>query len=68
MNIRRIGRHLLEHHWRVKRIFTPAVLALLQTRVLGGEGVDEHALQGDAQPVQPRRHVFQFGSDLVEGA
>ena len=26
MGIKRIGRHLLEHNWRVRRIFTPKVL------------------------------------------
>ena len=26
MGIKRIGKHLLEHHWRVRRIFTPKVL------------------------------------------
>jgi uncharacterized membrane protein len=37
MNIKRIGRHLLEHHWRVKRIFPPAVLARIEQAIKAGE-------------------------------
>jgi uncharacterized membrane protein YgcG len=37
MGIRRIGRHLLEHHWRVRRIFTPKVLAAIEQAIKSGE-------------------------------
>jgi uncharacterized membrane protein len=37
MGIKRIGRHLLEHHWRVRRIFTPAVLAAIEQAIKAGE-------------------------------
>jgi uncharacterized membrane protein len=37
MNIKRIGRHLLEHHWRLKRIFPPAVLARIEQAIRSGE-------------------------------
>jgi uncharacterized membrane protein len=37
MGIRRIGRHLLEHHWRVRRIFTPKVLAAIEQAIKAGE-------------------------------
>src|SRR3954454_6819577 len=33
MGIRRIGKHLLEHHWRVRRIFTPRVLAAIEAAI-----------------------------------
>jgi uncharacterized membrane protein len=33
MGIKRIGRHLLEHHWRVRRIFTPKVLASIERAI-----------------------------------
>ncbi len=33
MSIRRIGRHLLHHHWQLKRIFTPAVLARIEQAI-----------------------------------
>ncbi len=37
MNIRRIGRHLLEHHWRVRRIFPPQVLSAIEQAIRAGE-------------------------------
>ena len=33
MNIKRIGRHLLEHHWRVRRLFPPSVLARIEQAI-----------------------------------
>jgi uncharacterized membrane protein len=37
MGIRRIGRHLVEHHWRVRRYFPPAVLAAIEQAIKAGE-------------------------------
>ena len=37
MNIRRIGRHLLEHRWRVRRIFPPQVLTAIEQAIGAGE-------------------------------
>src|ERR1700729_3337515 len=37
MGIGRIGKHLLEHGWRVRRIFTPAVLAAIEQAIKAGE-------------------------------
>jgi uncharacterized membrane protein len=37
MGIRRIGRHLLEHRWRVRRIFPPNVLAAIEQAIKLGE-------------------------------
>ncbi|MGJ4956133.1 TPM domain-containing protein [Bradyrhizobium sp. HKCCYLRH2015] len=37
MGIRRIGRHLLQHHWQLKRIFTPEVLARIEQAIRDGE-------------------------------
>ncbi|MGJ4951752.1 TPM domain-containing protein [Bradyrhizobium sp. HKCCYLS20291] len=37
MSIRRIGRHLLHHHWQLKRIFTPDVLARIEQAITAGE-------------------------------
>jgi uncharacterized membrane protein len=66
MNIKRIGRHLLEHHWRVKRIFPPTVLARIEQAIRSGEAthagqvrfVVEGALDGAAlfrgQPARAR--------------
>jgi uncharacterized membrane protein len=37
MSIRRIGKHLVEHHWRVRRIFTPRVLASIEQVIKSAE-------------------------------
>ncbi len=37
MSIRRIGRHLLHHHWQLKRIFTPGVLARIEQAIKESE-------------------------------
>jgi uncharacterized membrane protein len=37
MNIRRIGRHLLAHRWRVRRIFPPQVLTAIEQAIRAGE-------------------------------
>ena len=37
MGIKRIGKHLLEHRWRVRRIFTPRVLATIEAAIKASE-------------------------------
>src|SRR5580765_8311511 len=37
MDIRRIGRHLVEHRWRVRRIFPPQVLVAIEQVIRAGE-------------------------------
>jgi len=37
MGIGRIGRHLVEHHWRVRRVFPKEVLALIAQAIRAGE-------------------------------
>src|ERR1700723_4444519 len=37
MGIKRIGKHLLEHRWGVRRIFTPAALAAIEEAIKAGE-------------------------------
>jgi uncharacterized membrane protein len=37
MGIRRIGKHLVEHRWRVRRIFPPAVLAGIEAAIKASE-------------------------------
>jgi uncharacterized membrane protein len=37
MGIGRIARHLVEHHWRARRVFTPAVLAAIEQAIKDGE-------------------------------
>jgi uncharacterized membrane protein len=37
MGIRRIGRHLVEHHWKARRFFPPKVLAAIEQAIKAGE-------------------------------
>jgi uncharacterized membrane protein len=37
MSIKRIGKHLIEHHWRARRIFPPQALALIEQAIKAGE-------------------------------
>jgi uncharacterized membrane protein len=37
MGIGRIGRHLVQHRWRARRIFTPKVLAAIEMAIRSGE-------------------------------
>jgi len=37
MGIGRVARHLIEHRWRVRRIFTPAVLDNIEQAIKAGE-------------------------------
>jgi uncharacterized membrane protein len=54
MKLARVGRHLLEHHWRVRRLFPPPVLDRIERAIKAGEAthsgqvrfVIEGALEG----------------------
>ena len=37
MGVGRIGKHLVEHNWRVRRIFTPRVLDRIEQAIKAGE-------------------------------
>jgi uncharacterized membrane protein len=37
MSIGRITKHLVEHHWRARRVFTPKVLAAIEAATRAGE-------------------------------
>jgi uncharacterized membrane protein len=66
MSITRIGRHLIEHRWRVRRLFPPVVLAAIERAIKASEAthsgqlrfVVEGALDGAPlfrnQPVRER--------------
>src|ERR1700739_4386135 len=38
MGIKRIGKHLIEHRWRARRVFTPKVLDRIEQATKAGEG------------------------------
>jgi uncharacterized membrane protein YgcG len=66
MGIKRIGKHLLEYHWRARRVFPPKVLDAIEQAIKAGETthsgqvrfVVEGALDGKPlfkdQPVRER--------------
>ena len=37
MDIRRIGRHLVEHNWKARRVFPPKVLGVIEQAIKAGE-------------------------------
>src|SRR5579871_5216574 len=37
MGIKRIGKHLIEHHWRARRVFPPQALAMIEQAIKMGE-------------------------------
>jgi uncharacterized membrane protein len=37
MGIKRIGKHLVEHHWRARRVFPRQALALIEQAIKAGE-------------------------------
>jgi uncharacterized membrane protein len=39
MGIKRIGKHLVEHRWRLRRVFPPAVLARIEQAIKAGETI-----------------------------
>ena len=45
MGIRRIGRHLLDHRWRVRRIFPPKVLASIEAAIKASEATHSGQLR-----------------------
>jgi uncharacterized membrane protein len=45
MKIKRIGKHLIEHRWRARRIFTPSVLDRIQQATKAGEATHSGQLR-----------------------
>src|SRR4051794_19680332 len=45
MGIKRIGRHLLQHRWRERRIFPPMVLAAIEAAIKAGEATHSGQVQ-----------------------
>jgi len=45
MGLGRIARHLLEHHWRARRVFTPKVLANIEAAIRVGEATHSGQLR-----------------------
>jgi uncharacterized membrane protein len=70
LGIGRIARHLVEHHWRARRVFTPTVLANIEAATRAGEAthsgqvrfVVEGALEG--QPLFRNQGARQRALDV----
>ena len=74
MGIARIAKHLVEHHWRARRVFTPKVLAKIEAATKAGEarhsGQVRFAVEGalDGMPLlrnhSPRARALDIFSHL----
>jgi uncharacterized membrane protein len=74
MGIKRIGKHLVEHRWRVRRAFPPQVLASIEQAIKAGEAthsgqvrfVVEGALDGASlfRDQSPRDRALDIFSQL----
>ena len=70
MGIKRIGKHLLEHRWRVRRIFPPQTLALIEQTIKAGEathsGQVRFAVEGalDGKPLFKNQSARERALDI----
>jgi uncharacterized membrane protein len=59
MSIRRIGRHLLEHNWRARRIFTPKVLAAIEAAIKASEATHSGQIRFVVEGALDGRPLFR---------
>jgi len=59
MGIKRIGRHLLEHRWRERRIFTPKVLARIEQAIKAGEATHSGQIRFVVEGALDGRPLFR---------
>src|SRR5271167_1975264 len=70
MGIKRIGKHLIEHRWRVRRIFPPQALALIEQAIKEGEtthsGQVRFAVEGalDGKPLFKDQSAHERALDI----
>jgi uncharacterized membrane protein len=70
MGIRRIGRHLVQHHWKARRIFPPRVLAEIEQAIKAGEtthsGQVRFVVEGalDGAPLFRDQHARERALDI----
>jgi len=70
MSIKRIGKHLLEHRWRVRRIFPPEALAVIERAIEAGEathsGQVRFAVEGalDGKPLFKNQSARERALDV----
>jgi uncharacterized membrane protein len=59
MGIGRIFRHLLEHRWRERRIFTPKVLARIEAAIKAGEAMHSGQIRFVVEGALDGRPLFR---------
>ena len=70
MSIKRIGKHLLQHRWRVRRIFPPQALAVIERAIKAGEethsGQVRFAVEGalDGKPLLKNQSARERALDI----
>jgi uncharacterized membrane protein len=70
MGIKRIGKHLLEHHWRARRIFPPKVLTAIEQAIKASEathsGQVRFVVEGalDGAPLFRNQHARERALDI----
>jgi uncharacterized membrane protein len=70
MGIKRISKHLLEHQWRVRRVFPPQVLARIEQAIKAGEathsGQVRFAVEGalDGKPLFKELTAWERALDI----
>ena len=59
MGIKRIAKHLLEHRWRERRIFTPKVLARIEQAIREGEATHSGQIRFVVEGALDGRPLFR---------
>jgi uncharacterized membrane protein len=59
MGIRRIGKHLVEYQWRVRRIFTQEVLAMIEQAIKAGEATHSGQMRFVVEGALDGKPLFQ---------
>ena len=67
MGIKRIARHLVEHHWRARRVFTPRVLRAIEAATGAGEATHSGQVRFVVEGALDGRPLFH-GQDARERA
>jgi uncharacterized membrane protein len=59
MGIKRIGKHLVEHHWRVRRVFPKTALAAIEQAIKTGETTHSGQVRFVAEGALDGRPLFR---------
>jgi uncharacterized membrane protein len=59
MGIKRIGKHLVEHHWRVRRVFPREVLSQIEQAIKAGEATHSGQVRFVVEGALDGRQLFK---------